>query len=111
MIIVAGDIFIPADKRDACLTASAALQQASRYDEPGCMAYSFGTDPCRDDVIVVYELWDTAENLAAHFLHPNYMNMRAKLGEMGITGAEVLKHRVDASAPVYNTDGIATTDF
>ncbi|MFT6764954.1 MAG: hypothetical protein ACJAXA_003632 [Candidatus Aldehydirespiratoraceae bacterium] len=39
------------------------------------------------------------------------MNMRAKLGEMGITGAEVLKHRVDASAPVYNTDGIATTDF
>lgn len=111
MIVVAGDIFIPAEKRAACLEASASLQQATRDEEAGCLAYVFAADPCRDDVISVYELWDTAPNLAAHFLHPYYNNMRAKLGEMGITGAEVKKYRVDAVAPVYNSDHVATVEF
>lgn len=111
MIVVAGDIFIPTEKRAACLEASAPLQQATRDEEDGCLAYVFAPDPCRDDVIAVYELWDTAPNLAAHFLHPYYTNMRTKLGEMGITGADVKKYRVDAVAPVYNTDSIATVEF
>lgn len=111
MIIIAGDIFIPAEKRAACLEATAHLQQATRDEEPGCAAYVFSADPCRPDVITVYELWDDAESLAAHFHHPNYTNMRAELGELGITGADVKKYRVDASAPVYNSSGIATADF
>jgi quinol monooxygenase YgiN len=111
MIVVAGEISIPADKRAACLEASASLQQATRDEEPGCLAYVFAADPCQDDVISVYELWEDAPSLAAHFLHPNYNNMRARLGEMGITGADVLKYRVDATAPVYNADRIATVDF
>lgn len=111
MIVVAGNIFIPAEKRAACLEATATLQQATRDEEPGCLAYVFGADPCRDDVIAVYELWETPPDLAAHFLHPNYTNMRAKLGEMGITGADVKKYRVDAVAPVYNSDQVATVDF
>ena len=111
MIVVAGDIFIPADKRAACIEASTDLQQATRDEEPGCLAYVFSADPCRDDVIVVYELWEDAETLEAHFLHPNYTNMRAKLGQMGITGADVKKYRTDAAGPVYNTNGIATAQF
>lgn len=111
MIVVAGDIFIPAEKRAACLEASIPLQQATRDEEPGCLAYVFGTDPCRDNVIAVYELWADGPSLAAHFLHPNYFNMRATLGERGITGADVKKYRVDASGPVYNAEGIATVDF
>ena len=111
MIIIAGDIFIPAEKRAACLEATAHLQQATRDEEPGCSAYVFSADPCRPDVITVYELWEDAESLAAHFLHPNYTNMRAKLGELGITGAAVDKFRIDARAPVYGPDGIATAHF
>jgi hypothetical protein len=49
--------------------------------------------------------------LEAHFLHPNYINMRTMFGEHGITGADVKKYRVDASAPVYNAQRIATTSF
>jgi hypothetical protein len=37
--------------------------------------------------------------------------MRTMFGEHGITGADVKKHRVDASAPVYNAQRIATTSF
>lgn len=111
MIIIAGEITIPADKRAAAIEGSAPLQQATRDDEPGCRAYVFAADPCRDDVIQVYELWDDAESLAAHFLHENYFNMRKFLGESGITAADTRKFRTDADEPVYGPDGVATADF
>jgi quinol monooxygenase YgiN len=106
MIIIAGTISIPADKRAACLSDTAGLQQATRDDEPGCLAYCFGADPCDPEIINVYELWDDADSLQAHFSHPNYTKLRAALGAAGITGADVAKFRVDAKAPVY-VDGVA----
>ncbi len=111
MIIIAGDIFIPADKRTAALEGSVPFQQGTRDDEPGCQAYVFSADPCRDDVIAVYELWDDAESLAAHFHHENYWNMRSFLGQSGITGSSVQKYRIDASGPVYGDDGVASATF
>lgn len=107
MIIIAGTITIPADKRAACLADTAALQQATRDEEPGCLAYCFSADPCEPEIITVYELWEDADSLEAHFSHPNYTNMRAALGAAGISGADVAKYRIDASAPVY-VDGVAT---
>jgi quinol monooxygenase YgiN len=111
MIIIAGTISIPAEKRAGCLEASLPLQQATRDDEPGCLAYVFSADPCRDGVMAVYELWADGPSLAAHFLHPNYTNMRALFGQHGITGADVKKYRTDADGPVYNSSGVATVEF
>lgn len=111
MIIIAGEISIPADKRAGALESTKHLQQAPRDEEPGCLAYVFSADPCRDDVITVHEIWEDADSLAAHFHHPNYFQMREALGAAGITGANVLKYRVDASAPVYNDQGVATAEF
>ncbi|MEM9039806.1 MAG: antibiotic biosynthesis monooxygenase [Actinomycetota bacterium] len=111
MIIIAGEITIPAEKRADAIEGSKPFQQATRDDEAGCQAYVFAADPCRDDVIQVYELWDDAETLAAHFLHENYFNMRNFLGASGITGAVTHKYRVDAVAPVYNSEHVATVDF
>ena len=111
MIVVAGVITIPAEKRAACIEASKPLQQATRDDEPGCLAYVFSADPCDDTAIVVHELWQDAPSLAAHFLHANYHGMRAVFGQHGITCAVTRKYRVDADAPVYNADRIATVDF
>ena len=111
MIIISGVISIPPDKRAACIEASKPLQQATRDDEPGCLAYVFSADPCDDGAIAVYELWEDAPSLAAHLLHENYFNMRKMFGEHGITGAVTHKYRIDAKAPVYNADRIATVDF
>ena len=111
MIIVAGTITIPAEARAGAIEASTALQAATRNDEPGCIAYVFAADPVEPDCISVYERWDTAENLAAHFLHANYRDMRRLLGSHGITGASTMKFHVDAEAPVYNAAGVATVDF
>jgi quinol monooxygenase YgiN len=111
MIAIAGTITIPADRRAAALEATAALQQSTRDDEPGCEAYVFSADPLRPDIIAVFELWTDAASLDAHFQHPNYTNMRTMLGQHGITGADVSKYRIDAAAPVYNAERIATASF
>jgi len=111
MIIIAGTITIPADKRAGCIAAIAPFQKATRT-QPGCLAYVFSADPVRDDVISVYEQWADAPSLEAHFrVHPNYTAMRELFAQHGITGVEVRKYRTDADAPVYNAQRVATASF
>lgn len=97
--------------RQALLERTAPIQKATRDDEPGCIVYCFAADPCQDDLIQVYELWESEETLEAHFAHQNYVDMRTMLGEGGLTGAVSRKHRIDATAPVYGSDGVATAGF
>ena len=97
--------------RHALLERSAPIQQATRDDEPGCLVYCFAADPCQDDLIQVYELWESEAALAAHFEHQNYFDMRAMLNDGGLTGASSRKHRIDATASVYNEDRTPTANF
>jgi quinol monooxygenase YgiN len=106
-IIVAGTIDVAPDRREACLEASRALQQATRRDEPGCLAYVFAADPVVPGRISVFERWTEAGTLLAHFAHPNYVAMRTVLYEHGIIGADVRRYRIDAEAPVYDEDRVA----
>lgn len=112
MIIIAGTIdFKDAESRDAAVAASIPLQQATRDDEPGCAAYCFAADPCVDNRVQVYELWDDEASLAAHFHHENYHNMRRMLGETGLIGADNSKYRIDLMEPVYDDTRTARADF
>ncbi len=97
--------------RRRLIERSAPIQQATRDDEPGCLVYCFAADPCRDDLIQVYELWESEEALNAHFDHPNYHAMRTMLNDGGLAGAVSRKHRIDASAPVYGPDRAPTATF
>ena len=97
--------------RAALVARTAPIQQATRDDEPGCLVYCFAEDPCQDDLIQVYELWESEEALAAHFEHQNYFDMRTMLGEGGLTGAVSRKHRIDATASVYNAEHTPTASF
>lgn len=110
-IAIAGTITIDADRRQACLTASAPLQAATRTDEPGCLAYVFTGDLIDPTTIAVYELWSDPQSLLAHFEHPNYVAMRAMFAEHGIAGAHVMKYRIDAEAMVYNAQRVASVSF
>jgi quinol monooxygenase YgiN len=100
-----------AANRQALIDKSAPIQQATRDDEPGCLVYCFAADPCQDDLIQVYELWESEEALEAHFQHQNYFDMRTMLGEGGLKGAVSRKHRIDASAPVYSPEHIPSASF
>ena len=112
MIIIAGTIdFSDQEHRDMAVEKSKDLQQATRDDEPGCQAYCFAADPCVDNRVQVYELWDDEATLAAHFQHENYFNMRTMLGECGLTGADNSKYRCDLAEPVYDDTHTPRADF
>lgn len=111
MIIIAGTIDVEPDQRDACLDASAAVQKATRDEEPGCLAYCFAADPVTAGRIQVYELWTDQASLAAHFEHENYRLMRTTLGSFGLLRADNMKYRIDASEPVYDSTRTPRADF
>jgi len=75
IIITATLSFETEADRDNAVALTAAVQKATRDDEPGCQAYCFAADPAAPTHIQVYELWTDADNLAKHFEHPNYAKM------------------------------------
>ena len=97
--------------REALIARTAPIQKATRDDEPGCLVYCFAADPCQPDLIQVYELWESEEALAVHFEHPNYLDMRAMLGKGGLVSAVSRKHRINASAPVYDANHVPNASF
>jgi quinol monooxygenase YgiN len=109
-IVIAGEIYFDAARRAACLEAGRQFQEATRRDEPGCLAYVFAPDPVDAGTIMVYERWADAASLEAHFLHQNYFDMRGVFAAHGITGASIKKFRIDAEDTVY-VDGVATASF
>jgi quinol monooxygenase YgiN len=112
MIIIAGTIDLAdPSKRDEALRIAGPLQQKTRSEEPGCHAYVFAADPCVAGRIGVYELWQDEASLAAHFQHPNYLNMRTALGQIGLKGADNKKYRIDLSEPVYDPTMTPRADF
>ena len=112
MIVIAGTIDLQdPSKMDEAMEKAQPLQQATRDDEPGCHAYVFSPDPCVPGRICVYELWEDEASLAAHFKHPNYTNMAATLGAMGMAGADTYKIRCDLKEPVYDDTMTPRADF
>jgi quinol monooxygenase YgiN len=106
MIVIAAHLdFADRASRDAAVEESIPVQQATRDEEPGCLAYCFAADPCNETRIQVYELWDGEATLVAHFRHPNYAAMVAALRRHGITGAGNRAFRTDRDEPVYGPDG------
>jgi quinol monooxygenase YgiN len=96
--------------REALLERSIPFQLASRA-EPGCIVYCFAADPCVPECIQVYELWESESALAQHFRDPSYHDMRALLGSGGLVSSVSRKHRIGASAPVYDSERRPTTSF
>ena len=111
-IIIAGTIDL-ADpgRRDEALERARVLQQKTRDEEPGCLAYVFAADPCVEGRLVVHELWQDEASLAAHFAHRNYLEMRRALGAIGLKDASNKKYRVDLSEPVYDASSKPRADF
>ena len=112
MIIIAGTIDLADDAaRAEALRVGGPLQQKTRAEESGCLAYVFAADPCVAGRLGVYELWQDEASLAAHFKHPNYLNMRNALGKIGLKGADNNKYRVDFKEPVYDPTMTPRADF
>jgi quinol monooxygenase YgiN len=84
MIIITATLSFETEAdRDRAVESTAPVQQATRDDEAGCLAYCFAADPVEPTHVQVYELWTDPENLARHFDHPNYAAMIEVLQNCG----------------------------
>ena len=103
MIIVTATLSFETEAdRDRAVAATAAVQRATRDEEPGCLAYCFAADPAAPTHVQVYELWTDADRLAEHFEHPNYRAMVEMLQSSGgFVHSENRLWAADDRGPVY----------
>ena len=111
IIITATFTLLDPTTQNEAIKKATPLQQATRDNEQGCRSYVFSPDPCENDRVIVFELWEDQKSLADHFDHQNYFNMGSMFGEVGLAGAESRKWRVTASEPVYDDTPKARADF
>lgn len=63
-VVVAGHVRVPAEHRDQAIRGYRALTEAARR-APGCRDLSIAADPIDPDRVVICEIWETEEELAA----------------------------------------------
>lgn len=110
MIIVAGTVELDPAQRDAALRAASPLFNATRA-QPGCLDCVWCADPSIPSRVYVYERWQDTPALAAHLAGPCYRGMLEVLGRHGLRSADVAKHRIEKSEPVYDPKGKPRADF
>jgi len=66
MIVIAGTIWIPAEHREKILNCLVRLRKNSLQHDEGIAAFRFGIDLEQDDLLHVYEEWESTEALKDH---------------------------------------------
>lgn len=95
MIIVAGHLVVDPADREAYLAATADAARLARV-RPGCLDFVQVADPLEADRIVIYERWDSDEELMA-FRTSGTEDSPARTPE--VRGADVAKYRISAIEP------------
>ena len=95
MIVIAGQIPIRADKREEAVAAALEMAAATQQ-EAGCISYDFHASLADPNLILVFEEWETAEALQAHFETPHMAVFRQKLPNI-VAGKGKLKRYEVAS--------------
>lgn len=109
-VVIAGEVDLEPGQRDTALAGAKPHIEAA-LAQPGCRHYAWTADPHDPDRIHVFEEWDDQADLARHLKGPAYFGMLAHMRGFGIKAADTRKYRVDACAPVYGSDGVASAYF
>lgn len=111
VIAIIGHIDVDPADRDRVVEATVELQRSTQETEPGCAVYTIAADPVDPGRIRIVELWDSADALAAHFDHPNFVATGDAMRTVPRLGGSAMKYRIDAVAPVRGEDGVASAAF
>ena len=110
-IVVAGWIEFEPEKVEALIRDAHPFILES-LKEKGCREYAWSLDPNHAGRVRVFELWDSEEDLAAHFHHPSFQAMREHLRSRATRlRSEIIKYRTDLSGPVFDKAGNHRADF
>lgn len=99
MIIVAGEIEI--DPKDAPAARAGARDMiAATEREPGCIRYRLWADLEHPGRFHLYEEWESAADLAAHFETPHMQTWREVLSGVRILSRDLRKFETDGPQPL-----------
>lgn len=99
IIVVAGTVPIQADKRNEA--AAAMLEMAAKTQkEPGCISYRFFFSIENPNEVLVFEEWETAEALAAHFQTDHMAAFNKKLPSLAAGPGDIKRYVVDSVTPL-----------
>lgn len=96
MLIISGVFEIRADKREDAFAVIRTMVAATEQ-EPGCITYRFYEDISQANRVLVYEEWESAENLAAHFETPHMAVFRAAIPDILVGSPKIMRHDVAES--------------
>lgn len=100
MLVIAASLPIKPEQRDAAIAAAVKMAQATR-EEPGCLAYAFYQDLEDPNRFHVFEKWESAAALEAHFKTPHMADFQAVAGNFLAGGADAKRYEVASEGPVF----------
>lgn len=95
MLVIAGEIRIDPEKREEAVAIVLEMMAATR-NEDGCVTYVFSTDLEDPGLFRVFEEWESAGALDAHFTSPHMAVYREKMADVGVSSRVI--HRYEVSS-------------
>jgi len=99
MLVIAGHIRIDPAKRAAAIAAARDVMAGTRR-EPGCAAYTISADVESDAVFHIFEEWESAEALTAHFGTPHMARFQQAAAGLGVAEMKIQRYEVSSVGPV-----------
>jgi quinol monooxygenase YgiN len=100
MIVIAGRARLHPSKMDEAVRAGSTMAATSR-DEPGCLEYRFAVDIDDPLVVRIFEHWESAEALEAHFATPHFAAFSDVLLAAVDGPAELTRFEVSSAGPLF----------
>lgn len=97
MIVIAGQFPVQPDTREEAV-ATALEMAAATQQEPGCIRYDFHASLADPNLFLIFEEWETAEALAAHFQTPHMAVFRQKLPRLTAGRGWIKRYEIAAVA-------------
>jgi len=99
MLVIAGHIRLDPAKREVAIAAARDVMRDTRH-EPGCVSYTFSADVEDDSLFHVFEEWESAEALGAHFTAPHMARFQAAAAGFGVKEIKLQRYEVASVGPV-----------
>jgi quinol monooxygenase YgiN len=99
MLVIAGHFRIDPAKQPLAEAAARDMMQATRR-EPGCIAYVFSSDLSEPGLLHLFEQWESAAALEAHFVAPHMATFQRLVGGFGVKESKVERYEIASVGPV-----------
>ena len=99
MIVIAGRVRLDPAKRAAAIAAVREMMRDTRR-EAGCIAYVFSADVEDEAVFHVFEQWESAAALAAHFQAPHMARFQQAAAGLGVAETKLQRYEVANVGPL-----------